>query len=345
MKRAFRHLKNLLQSKSNGNNRRNDFDFVEWEVINTCNAKCWTCKSWTESENDAVLSFSKASHVIDRLAEAGFTKICFTGGEPMLRKDLFRLLALAKRKGFTTELVSNGLLINERKARLLVDSKLDILVVSIDAAEPQLNDRLRGIEGYYELALAAIENIRTMRGNALPKVVLQATISNENVEQLVPLAELTLNSSIDGFHFRIAQNFKHSFYKVGKAQEITDVKKKLLMKQIDIVMKQYQNILHKSMDEYQALRTVVKNDRSLNLHNGQEYNRILHIDAYGNVFSSPKKNMKLGNLLADSGASVFSGKKVDMEEADLNTTSLKCLEKKSTGTKNKLPAFASTIIR
>jgi len=335
----------LLQSKGNDNNRRNGFDSVEWEVINTCNAKCWTCISWTESENDAVLSFSKASHIIDRLAEAGFTKVCFTGGEPMLRKDLFRLLALAKRKGFTTELVSNGLLINERKARLLVDSKLDILIVSIDAADPQLNDRLRGIEGYHELALAAVENIRTMRGNALPKVVLQATISNENVEQLVPLAELTLNSSIDGFHFRIAQDFKHSFYQVGTAQEITDVKKKLLMKQIDIVMKQYKNILHKSMDEYQALRNAVKNVDSLNLHNSQEYDRILYIDAYGNVFSSSKKDMKLGNLVEDSVSAVFGGKNFDTDETNRNVDSVICVEKNSTGTQNKLPAFAGTSIR
>ena len=87
-----------------------------WEVVYTCNAKCRTCLRWQTKSDPQTLSTQDGKKLIKQLAKIGVLNLTFTGGEPLLRNDIYELIKYAKRKKLSTALMSNGLLINERRA-------------------------------------------------------------------------------------------------------------------------------------------------------------------------------------------------------------------------------------
>ena len=124
--------------------------FVSWAITRQCNRRCAYCGLW-ENNPAGELSTRAALFIIDALGKLGTKVISFTGGEPLLRQDIGRLLAHAHAKGIETKMNSNGDL---AKARIdeLVD--LDVLTLSLDGPQ-DIHDAIRGEGSYHNVMQAA----------------------------------------------------------------------------------------------------------------------------------------------------------------------------------------------
>lgn len=307
MRRKVKHLTNLLLFSRGRQDPIIGPLKAEWEVINICNARCTTCLHWQRKKDPSVLSTDEGMDLIRQLARAGVLSLCFTGGEPFLRKDLMELIGFAKRRGLYTSVVTNGLLVTERRAKELVDAGLDAVFISLDAADPELNDELRGMRGYFDLALSAIDNLKSMRRNAGPKIFIKVTVTTRNIGQLVPLAQLSSEKCIDGLSFQLAQILEKTDFVFDEALLIKEGDYSRLVDQIDVILNKYRRLLYGSVEYYQALRNFLQNGNSfdhLRCVSGFSY---VFIDAWGHFFTSPSKTCQLGSIRSDSFNEIWYG--------------------------------------
>ena len=159
---------------------------VVWNITRRCNLKCIHCYAHaknTSSDNELTLGESK--HLIDDLAGFGVPVILFSGGEPLIRKDLQEIAAYAVKKGMRAVISTNGTLITPQIAQTLKDIGLSYVGISLDGME-EINDRFRGVEGAFALALKGIENCK----NAGIKVGLRFTLNRSNANQIPEIFEL-----------------------------------------------------------------------------------------------------------------------------------------------------------
>jgi len=134
---------------------------VVWNVTRTCNLHCVHCYADAhDKEYEGELTTEEALRVIDDLAQFGAPVILFSGGEPLLRPDLFQLIRYAKDKGIRGVLSTNGTLITREVVRQLKEFGLSYVGVSIDGPEP-VHDRFRGKKGAFQEALQGIRNCLT----------------------------------------------------------------------------------------------------------------------------------------------------------------------------------------
>ncbi|MBN1345745.1 MAG: radical SAM protein [Phycisphaerae bacterium] len=154
---------------------------VVWNITRTCNLKCVHCYSDSEAKSyEGELSGQEVRRVLDDLAAFKVPAVLFSGGEPLIRPDLFELIEYARGKGLHVVLSTNGTLITPEIASRLVDLKLAYVGISLDSATPAVHDKFRGTPGAFE---------RTMRGfrncvEAGQKVGLRLTLSRPTFENL-----------------------------------------------------------------------------------------------------------------------------------------------------------------
>lgn len=321
MRKRVKHLTNLLRFKHGALVPTIGPLKTEWEVINVCNSKCNTCLHWKRKPDSTILTTFEGKELIRQLADIGLLNLCFSGGEPLLRKDLVELIDYAKKQALSTSLISNGLLLTERRAIELVDARLDTIYISIDAANATLNDEIRGLKGYFDLAMAAIDNLKAMRRNAAPKIIIKATLTIKNANQLVALAELCVNKGIDGLSFQLAQVLEHSDFIFDDSLLITKNYSSLLLENLDKVITDYKEILTGSLEYYQALRNFIEKPEAWRNCRTVSGFSFAVIDPWGNVFTSPSKISKIGNIREDTFENIWFGQKAnEMRKSKANKT-------------------------
>jgi len=159
---------------------------VVWNITRTCNLRCAHC--YASSENvryPGELTTSQAMAVIDDLADFKAPVILFSGGEPLLREDLFELASHAGGKGVRCVLSTNGTMIDGAMARRINSAGLAYVGVSIDGTG-RAHDKIRGQQGCFD---AAIEGLRHCREAGL-RTGLRFTMHRLNVQELPAIFEL-----------------------------------------------------------------------------------------------------------------------------------------------------------
>lgn len=132
-----------------------------WEVTEACNLRCIHCHATGGKAVDGELSTDEGKRLIDMIAaEEEFRTLVFTGGEPLVRADIFALFRHAQQAGLKNILATNGILIDEEMAFKLKDHGVVCNAISIDAADPAIHDRIRNMPGAFDLAMRAIEATR-----------------------------------------------------------------------------------------------------------------------------------------------------------------------------------------
>jgi len=159
---------------------------VVWNITRRCNLKCVHCYAQAKDEEFTdELTTSEGFKLLDDLASFGVPVVLFSGGEPLMRKDLPDLARYAVSKGMRAVISTNGTLITEEKARELKEIGLSYVGISLDGLKP-VNDKFRGLDGAFEMALKGIENSR----KAGIKVGLRFTINKHNVSEIDGIFDL-----------------------------------------------------------------------------------------------------------------------------------------------------------
>lgn len=133
---------------------------VTYSITRRCNLKCRHCYSQGGKEGKHELSPIIAKDVVKQIAGIGSRIIIFDGGEPLMREDIFELISFAKIMGLSTVLGTNGTLITRDVARKLADIGLDHCAVSIDGAQSETHEWLRGVKGCFSKAIEAAKIVR-----------------------------------------------------------------------------------------------------------------------------------------------------------------------------------------
>lgn len=158
--------------------------FIQWDSTNSCNLRCKHCyHNWNE-DKEKEMSNEEFKYMADDLVKFsnkwGFSpSIHFSGGEPLLREDLFDLLNYCNNNYITTRILTNGTLINKEVAKKLKDSNVAGVQISIDG-DKKTHDSIRGREDSYELAMNGIRNA-SQEGLI---VNISTTLMQSNKEQL-----------------------------------------------------------------------------------------------------------------------------------------------------------------
>jgi 12,18-didecarboxysiroheme deacetylase len=153
---------------------------VVWNVTRRCNLKCVHCYAHAKGmDYDNEMSTRQGKELIDDLAQFGAPVILFSGGEPLVRKDLPELAGYAGENGMRAVISTNGTLIRSKTARILKDIGLSYVGISLDGMK-EINDRFRGVTGAFQSALEGIKNCQ----DAGIKVGLRFTINKFNVNEI-----------------------------------------------------------------------------------------------------------------------------------------------------------------
>lgn len=153
---------------------------VVWNITKQCNLKCIHCYAHAKNTPfDNELSTKDGKNLIDDLARFNVPVLLFSGGEPLIRKDLPELAAYTVEKGIRAVISTNGTLISQKTAHLLKDIGLSYVGISLDGME-KINDRFRGVKGAFQSALDGINNCK----EAGIKVGLRFTINKFNESEI-----------------------------------------------------------------------------------------------------------------------------------------------------------------
>jgi radical SAM protein with 4Fe4S-binding SPASM domain len=167
---------------------------VVWNLTRTCNLKCVHC--YTDSaavKYPDELSTDQCKAVLKDLAEFKVPAVLFSGGEPLVRKDLFELAEYARELGLHVVLSTNGTLIDRATARKFVELKFAYIGISLDSPTASTHDWFRGQDGAYA---------RSMQGfryctEAGQKVGLRLTLTRHNAQDIGKIFDLIELNGID----------------------------------------------------------------------------------------------------------------------------------------------------
>jgi radical SAM protein with 4Fe4S-binding SPASM domain len=135
-----------------------DRPLVVWNTTNRCNLRCLHCYIQAEDRTyKNELSTEEAKAMIDDLAQMQVPVLLFSGGEPLLRQDLFELGAYATKKGIRSVISSNGTLITPEMAKKIKDAGFRYVGISIDGSE-KTHDHFRKMDGAFKKALEGVRN-------------------------------------------------------------------------------------------------------------------------------------------------------------------------------------------
>ncbi|MEQ8202502.1 MAG: radical SAM protein, partial [Smithellaceae bacterium] len=165
---------------------------VVWNMTRRCNLKCIHCYSNSADIDYAdELTTDEGKELITDLAAFGSPVILFSGGEPLMRRDLFELARYATEKGMRAVISTNGTLITNEVAAKLKEIGLSYVGVSLDGLE-KTHDRFRGKKGAFDAALEGIRNCR----RAGVKVGIRFTVNKHNLQDVPAMFDLLRKEGI-----------------------------------------------------------------------------------------------------------------------------------------------------
>jgi radical SAM protein with 4Fe4S-binding SPASM domain len=166
---------------------------VVWNCTRKCNLNCVHCYSSAGSKDPAgVLDTGQAKSFIRDLASFGVPVILFSGGEPLLREDIFELASFAREQGIRTTLSTNGTLISKDTAKEINNASFAEVGISIDGIGAR-NDKFRRKKGAYKAALQGIRNCIALG----LRVSLRLTITGYNHTEIPAIFDLVEKEGIE----------------------------------------------------------------------------------------------------------------------------------------------------
>lgn len=160
---------------------------VFWNLTDRCNLSCTHCysRSGPGSQTSGELTTTEARAFIDDLAASKIPLVIFTGGEPLVRPDIWELAECCKEKGIKTALSTNGTLITGEVARKIKHYGIEYAGISLDGATATTHDRFRNSPGAFDRAVTAFARCR----EAGVRCGVRVTLTKENQEELGTLVD------------------------------------------------------------------------------------------------------------------------------------------------------------
>ncbi len=188
---------------------------VSWNLTRRCNLECAHCylSASARAGTGGELTTEECRRVIDEIARVNpAVFLILTGGEPLLRRDIWDIAALAADRGFTTVLGTNGVLLREREAALMRERGVRGASISLDSTDPARHDAFRRLPGAWE---GAVRATRVLAGAGLD-FSLHMSVTEWNVGEVPAMIDLAreLGAKVLNFFFLV---------RTGRGESLTDI--------------------------------------------------------------------------------------------------------------------------
>lgn len=170
---------------------------IFWETTTACNLKCVHCRATAidyRSKDD--LTYEESVKLLDDIAGFANPVIVLSGGEPLVRDDIFDIAAYGTSLGLRMVLATNGTRVTPEVARRMVEVGIQRISVSIDGSNAKSHDEFRGVPGAFEEALAGIENAKAVK---LP-FQINTTITKHNIKEIPDILNLAVGIGAVALH-------------------------------------------------------------------------------------------------------------------------------------------------
>jgi radical SAM protein with 4Fe4S-binding SPASM domain len=170
---------------------------VYWEVTKRCNLRCAHCRAVPEEcASFSELSLADGFRLIDSIAEVGHPILILTGGEPLLRRDIFDLAAYGHWRGLPMALATNGTLVTRDMARRILAAGCRRVSISLDGPEAETHDQFRRVSGAFDQAVDGFIHLKEL-GMSMQ---VNTTVTVHNQDRLEEMLELVRKLGADAWH-------------------------------------------------------------------------------------------------------------------------------------------------
>lgn len=162
---------------------------IAWEITRSCPLSCIHCRGSARLESyENELSLDECKKLIDEVSYISKPLLILTGGEPILRKDVFEIASYATEKGSRVVLATCGAMLTDESVQKLIDAGVKRISVSIDGANSETHDKFRGIKGAFDSALKGIETLR----KAGLEFQINTTVTKLNIDEIEDILNLAI---------------------------------------------------------------------------------------------------------------------------------------------------------
>ena len=133
-----------------------ELKWLAFEITPRCNLNCVHCRTNASMNLKDRLGYKEIINVIDEISKEFKPVVVLTGGEPLLRSDVFDIAQYVRKKGMRVGLATNGTLVNERNAKEIKEN-FDVASLSIDGSSASVHDNFRGVKGAFDATLKAAD--------------------------------------------------------------------------------------------------------------------------------------------------------------------------------------------
>lgn len=185
---------------------------ISWNITKACNLKCEHCYRDAGIAEKDELTLKEGRKLISDLAELNFRLIIFSGGEPVLREELFSWISYARSLGLTSVLGTNGTLIDKDCALRLKDAGLKRAGISLDSTDKLVHDKFRCTKGAWKRAIAGMRNCKA----AGLEFQVHTTVTKKNIGEILDITDLAQEMGAKAHHI---------FFLVptGRGRKINDI--------------------------------------------------------------------------------------------------------------------------
>ena len=161
---------------------------ISWNITNNCNMHCKHCYRDSGVKAKEELNTEEGKLLLDEIAKAGFKIMIFSGGEPLMRSDIYELVEYASKIGLRPVLGSNGTLITLEAARRLKNAGVMGVGISLDSLEPKKHDEFRNYTDGWNRATAGMKNCKEAK---LP-FQIHTTVMNWNKDEILDITDFAV---------------------------------------------------------------------------------------------------------------------------------------------------------
>ena len=185
---------------------------ISWNLTRLCNLKCPHCYLSAGKKADGELTTDECLGLLDEMQDLGTEMVILTGGEPLLRKDIYDLATACSGKGLWVVMGTNGVLLDDSVARKMVECGVKGVGISIDSIDPAKHDSFRGGPDSWQYSVRALE---VARAHGL-EVLVQTTVMDMNRDEIPQLIDFARDKGAWSFNL-------YFLVQTGRGQRMNDL--------------------------------------------------------------------------------------------------------------------------
>lgn len=170
---------------------------IVMELTLACGLRCQYCKaSAVEKPLPGELTLDEIKKLVDDIKVLSNPVIILSGGDPLIREDIYEIISTISGKGLIPVLATSGPRVNEESARKLKEAGIRRVSISLDGAREETHDNLRGVKGSYKQVMNAIEHLK----RAGVPFQINTTVSKKNISEVPLIMKIAEEKGACAFH-------------------------------------------------------------------------------------------------------------------------------------------------